>query len=94
MTSGGLDLEALRRAVEQKDAESIVDLYAEDAEFVRVDRNNTPSSPMTLRGREAIAEYYRDVFGRDMTHRIQSEVVGKSERRSTGRVSTRMGRRF
>ena len=30
---------------------------------------------MILRGKEAIAEYCRDVFGRDMTHRIESEVV-------------------
>ena len=35
----------------------MLDLYAEDAEYVRVDRNHTPSSLMTLRGKEAIAEY-------------------------------------
>ena len=62
--AGGLDLQALRRAAEGKDAETMLDLYAEYAEYVRVDRNHTPSSPMTLRGKEAIAEYYRDVFAR------------------------------
>ena len=56
--AGGLDLEALRRATEGKDAETMLDLYAEDREYVRVDRNNTPSSPMPMRGKEAIAEYY------------------------------------
>ncbi len=75
--AGGLNIEALRRAAESKDAETMLDLYAEDAEYVRVDRNNTPSAPMTLRGKEAIAEYYRDVFARDMTHRIESEIVGE-----------------
>jgi ketosteroid isomerase-like protein len=89
--TGGLDLEALRRAAEGRDAEALLGLYAEDAEFVRVDRNNTPSSPMTLQGKEAIAQYYRDVFGREMTHRIESEVGGKSEHRSTGRASTQTG---
>ncbi len=46
---------------------------------------------MTLRGKEAIAEYYRDVFARDMTHRIEREVrsSGKTERRLTGSASTR-----
>ena len=30
-----------------------------------------------LRDKEAISEYLRDVFGRDMTHRVESEVVGE-----------------
>jgi hypothetical protein len=75
--TGGLDLETLRRAAEGKDADSMLGLYADDAEYVRVDRNNTPSSPMALRGKEEIAEYLRDVFGRDMSHRIENEVVGE-----------------
>jgi hypothetical protein len=75
--AGGLDLEALRRAAEGKDPDSMLGLYADDAEYVRVDRNNTPSSPMALRGKEEVAEYLRDVFSRDMTHRIENEVVGE-----------------
>ncbi len=34
--AGGLDLEVLRRAAEGKDAETMLDLYAEDTEYVRV----------------------------------------------------------
>ena len=75
--AGGLDLEAFRRAAEGKDADSMLGLYADDAEYVRVDRNSTPSSPMTLRGKEEISEYLRDVFSRDMTHSIENEVVGE-----------------
>ena len=75
--TGGMDLEALRRAAEGKDADSMLGLFADDAEYVRVDRNSTPSSPMTLRGKEEISEYLRDVFGREMTHRIENEVVGE-----------------
>ena len=74
--AGGLDLDAFRRAAEGKDADSMLGLYADDAEYVRVDRNSTPSSPMTLRGKEEISEYLRDVFSRDMTHNIENEVVG------------------
>lgn len=70
----GLDMEALRRAASEKDAETMIGLYADDAELVRVDRNNTPSSPMTLRGKDAIGEYYRQVLGREMTHRVENEV--------------------
>ena len=75
--AGGLDLETFRRAAEGKDPDSLLGLYADDAEYVRVDRNSTPSSPMALRGKEEISEYLRDVFSRDMTHSIENEVVGR-----------------
>ncbi|HZY57159.1 MAG TPA: nuclear transport factor 2 family protein [Rubrobacteraceae bacterium] len=76
-TAGGLDFEALRRALEQSDVESLVSFYAEDAELLTVNRRTTPSSPAVLRGKEAIAEYLEDVCGRAMTHRIENEVVGQ-----------------
>jgi hypothetical protein len=76
-TAGGLDFEVLRRAIEQSDADSLTSFYAEDAEMLTVNRNTTPSSPQVLRGKEAIAEYLADVCGRDMTHRIENEVVGQ-----------------
>jgi ketosteroid isomerase-like protein len=76
--AGGLDLETFRQAAEGKDPDSLLGLYADDAEYVRVDRNSTPSSPMALRGKEEISEYLRDVFSRDMTHSIENEVVGEN----------------
>jgi ketosteroid isomerase-like protein len=75
--TGQLDFEVLRRAQEQRDLDAILDLYADDAEM-RIDNPNTPpSSPYVVRGKEAIAEYLRDVFGRDMSHSIENEVVGE-----------------
>ena len=76
-TAGGFDFEALSRAIEQSDADSLTSFYAEEAEMITVNRNTTPSSPQVLRGKEAIAEYLADVCGRDMTHRIENEVVGE-----------------
>lgn len=73
----GLDFEAMRRAIEGKDAGVLIGLYDEDAEIQVVNRNATPSAPFVLRGREAIAGHCRDVCGRAMTHRIESEVVGE-----------------
>ncbi|HEY6750557.1 MAG TPA: nuclear transport factor 2 family protein [Rubrobacteraceae bacterium] len=76
-TSGGLDFETLKRAIEQSDADSLTNFYAEDAEVLTVNRNTTPSSPQVLRGKETITEYLADVCGRDMTHRVENEVVGQ-----------------
>jgi ketosteroid isomerase-like protein len=75
--STGLDFEALRRASEQRDAEALISLYAEDAEVRIVNRETPPSSPRVLGGRERIAEYLRDVYGRDIESRIEDEVVGE-----------------
>ena len=74
---GGLDFEALRWAIEEREAETLIGVYAEDAEVRTVNRNTTPSSPQVLRGKEQIAEYLRDVCSREMTHRVENEVLGK-----------------
>jgi hypothetical protein len=73
----GFDFEAMRRAVEQLDADLLIDLYADDAELRIVNKSATPSSPRKIRGKEEIAEYLRDVCGRAMKHRIEREVLGE-----------------
>jgi hypothetical protein len=74
----GFDFEAMRRAIEQLDADLLVSLYADDAELRIVNKSTTPSSPRELRGKEEITEYLRDVCGRAMTHHIENEVVGEN----------------
>jgi hypothetical protein len=75
--SGRLDFETLRRAIEGRDADTLVGFYADDAEVLTVNRNTTPSSPRVLRGKERISEYLRDVCARQMTHRVENEVRGE-----------------
>jgi hypothetical protein len=70
------DAEALRRGIEERDAATLMQLYAEDAELHVVDRNDQPSHPKIVRGRAAIGEYFADVCGRDMTHQIERLVIG------------------
>ncbi len=76
-STGKLDFEVLRRAYEQRDAELALSLYADGAEVRMVDHNNPPSSPLELHGKEQIGEHLRDVFSREMTHRIENEVTGE-----------------
>src|SRR3954453_23241743 len=73
----GLDFEALRCAEEEHVLDSMLALYAEDAQIVIVNRNTPPSSPFELHGKEQIAEHLRDVLGRDMNHQLQNEVIGE-----------------
>lgn len=64
------DLAALRRGIEERDAECLVGLYAQDAELRMVDKVNPPSQPRVLHGQREIAEYLTDICGREMTHRV------------------------
>ncbi len=76
-TTGALDFEVLRRAIEGRDADTLLGLYAHDAEVITVNRNTTPSSPNVLHGKEEIGPYLRDVCAREMTHRVENEVTGE-----------------
>jgi ketosteroid isomerase-like protein len=72
------DFATLKRALERSDAAAVIGLYAEEAEMTIVDRNRPPSAPMRLVGRPAIAEFWRDVCARDMTHAVGDEVITPS----------------
>lgn len=71
-----LDFATLKRAAESRDANTLIDLYADDAEIQVVNRMTPPGAPRVIRGKDAIAEYLRDVCGREMTHQIGHEVLG------------------
>ena len=74
---GGLDFEVLRQAIEGRDADTLVGLYADDAEVITVNRTTTPSSPNVVHGKEESGSYLRDVCAREMTHRVENVVVGE-----------------
>ncbi len=76
-TTTMFDSETLRRGIEQRDAEALLGLYADDAEVTEVSKTSPPSSPAVLRGKEAIRAHLTDVCGREMTHKVERVVVGE-----------------
>ena len=64
----------IKRAVEGRNAHAIAGLYADDAVVQVIDRDNPPSKPRSLKGKSAIAAYFNDVCGRDMTHKLESGI--------------------
>lgn len=71
------DFETTRHAIEERDADTLVALYADDTEIRIVNKNTPPSMACLFRGREAVAAMLRDVCARDMSHHIEDEVVGE-----------------
>ena len=65
----------LKRAIEGRKASALADFYADDAVVRVIDHDNPPSKPHELQGRSAIASYFADVCGRDMTHQVEGGVA-------------------
>ena len=63
---------ALKRAIEGRDAKALAAMYAANAVMLVIDRDNPPSNPHRLAGRAAIASYFGDVCGRDITHMVEN----------------------
>lgn len=74
-TTIGFSFDTLRKAIESADEATIVGTYADDAEMQVVDTTRPPSSPLVLRGKDAIGELYRDVCSRAMSHEVQDPVL-------------------
>jgi hypothetical protein len=70
-TAAKFDLEALRRGQEEHDLGALSNVYADDAEVSIVDASNPPSRPRSLRGKEEITAFWKDVLGRGMTHKVE-----------------------
>ena len=66
----------LKQALETSKADMLLDLYADDARMVIVDRDRPPSAPLVVDGKAKISEFWRDVCARDMTHKVTHAAVG------------------
>lgn len=74
MTDAKFGIDTLRTAIEGRDAAGLIALYADDAVMRIIDRDNPPSRPRELKGRDAIAAFYDDVCSRAMTHKVENGV--------------------
>jgi hypothetical protein len=68
--------ETLKRGLEERDAALAASVYAEDVEFIIVNRNYPPSNPLLRKGRAAVLAMYEDICSREMMHKVTSIVVG------------------
>ena len=73
--SKSVTVAGLKRAIEGRKAAVLTSLYADDALVQVIDRDNPPSKPRNLQGKSAIASYFQDVCGRDMTHKVEAGVA-------------------
>ncbi len=63
------------RALEQRDVETQLAAFADDAEVTLADRITQPGSPRVLHGKGEIRAWIEDVCSRDMTHHVTSSLA-------------------
>ena len=73
--SKAVTVAALKRAIEGRKAAAFAGMYADDAVLAIIDRDNPPSKPNQIAGKDAITSYFADVCGRDMTHKVEAGVA-------------------
>lgn len=69
-TATGFDFARFRQAVEQRDSETQLSMYAPEATVTIADRITTPGSPRVLTGAGEIRGWLEDVSGREMSHKV------------------------
>ncbi|MBA3425618.1 MAG: nuclear transport factor 2 family protein [Rubrobacter sp.] len=78
-TTGRLDFDALRDAIERCEADALIGFYAEDAELRILNGEVLESPAFELRGKAEIERYLRAVCDQEMTCIIEGEVVFADE---------------
>ena len=69
--------DALRTAVEARDADAAAAVYADDVTRTSYRKNLPASRPQRVHGKAELVKGLQDVFGRDLTHRLSNEVVAE-----------------
>lgn len=73
-TTTTFDLDRFARAAEERDASTQLSMYGPDATVTIADKISQPGAPRALRTREEIKTWLEDMYGRDMTHSVQTRV--------------------
>jgi ketosteroid isomerase-like protein len=66
-----IDLSALSKAIEARNADGVLAWYADDATLTVLDKDHPPATPLVLAGTDAIGAYYRDVCSRNIEHEVR-----------------------
>jgi hypothetical protein len=72
----GFSLTTLAEAIERRDADTQIDLYAQNATVQVFAPDHPPQSPMVLRGKPSIASWIHDLCSINMTHQVVDMVDG------------------
>jgi SnoaL-like domain len=73
-TITSFDLDRFTRAAEEHDAATQLSMYSPDATVTISNKISQPGAPRVLHGQGEIGAWLEDMYGRDMTHKVQHRV--------------------
>ena len=73
--ASGVTGAAIKQAIENRDGRMLGGFYADTATLRIFDRNNPPSQPRDINGKDAISAYWEDICSRPMTHNVETSVA-------------------
>ena len=76
MTAASFDFAGMKRAFETLDIPSLLEFYADDAEWIEYKPGAPPSSPRRLVGKDAIHKFVQGVADYGVQLVISDEVIG------------------
>jgi ketosteroid isomerase-like protein len=82
-TVTSFDLEAYTRGFETWDADTVLDLYADDIELIQIDRDNPPSSPKVSHGKDVLRGIIQYGAGAGVTFTADSGVANQQRAAAT-----------
>lgn len=82
-TATSFDVGTFKRAYEEWDIETLLDLYADDVELIQIDRDNPPSSPRTRQGREVLRGMLEHCAGAGVAASVDNTVAGDERAAAT-----------
>lgn len=76
--TAGVTGAAIKQAIEGRDGRMLASFYADHATVLIVDRNNPPSRPREIKGKDAISVFWDDICSRAITHKVEASIADDS----------------
>jgi hypothetical protein len=73
-TRSTFDFDRFTRAAEERNASTQLSMYGADATVTIADKVSQPGAPRVLRTHGEIKAWLEDMYGREMTHKVQHRV--------------------
>src|SRR5829696_5091929 len=78
-----LDVEVFKRAYEEWDIEALLGFYADDVELVQSDRDNPPSAPRVLHGKEIFKGMFEHCAAAGVTATVEHTIAAEDRAAAT-----------
>ena len=82
-THTSFDLETFKRAYEEWDLETLLAFYADDVEFIQIDRDNPPSAPRTRQGKDVLTGMFEHCAAANVKATVENTVAGDERAAAT-----------